>query len=119
MTTRTESATHEGWSNYPTWALNLWLSNDQGLYNQVREWAHLAWKMSDHDPCEARASLASELEGWGQAQLDEDPIAGFPGDLLGWAMGQVNWLEIARAWLAEVPGYKASEDPLSSEEVSR
>ena len=23
---------YQGWSNYPTWAVNLWLANDEGLY---------------------------------------------------------------------------------------
>lgn len=29
--------TYEGWKNRETWALNLWLSNDQGLYEMTRE----------------------------------------------------------------------------------
>ena len=26
---------YEGWENYETWAVNLWLSNDEGLYRNV------------------------------------------------------------------------------------
>jgi hypothetical protein len=33
----TNSDSYNGWSNRETWALNLWLSNDQGLYEMTRE----------------------------------------------------------------------------------
>lgn len=29
--------TYQGWKNRETWALNLWLTNDQGLYEMTRE----------------------------------------------------------------------------------
>lgn len=31
------SDSYNGWTNRETWALNLWLSNDQGLYEMTRE----------------------------------------------------------------------------------
>lgn len=30
-----EDTTYNGWKNYPTWCVNLWLSNDEGLYNET------------------------------------------------------------------------------------
>ena len=30
---------YNGWNNYETWVTKLWLDNDQGTYNLVREWA--------------------------------------------------------------------------------
>ena len=27
---------YNGWSNYETWAVNLWLDNDQYSYNEMR-----------------------------------------------------------------------------------
>ena len=30
---------YNGWTNYETWCVNLWLDNDEGTQNMVREWA--------------------------------------------------------------------------------
>src|SRR3990167_9926974 len=29
--------TYQGWTNYETWAVNLWLTNDSGIYDMIRE----------------------------------------------------------------------------------
>jgi len=37
MTTSTLSTeTYQGWANYETWNVALWIGNDYGLYNQAR-----------------------------------------------------------------------------------
>jgi hypothetical protein len=30
-------SSYNGWTNYPTWAVNLWLSNDEPLYREAVE----------------------------------------------------------------------------------
>ena len=40
--------TYQGWSNYETWNVALWLGNDEGLYHMAREWAEHGYKSLSH-----------------------------------------------------------------------
>lgn len=98
------SDTYNGWTNYPTWAVNLWLSNDEGLYN-----ATLAQVMATRDYTSARPPMtrkqtvryevAETIKNYVCDELSPDLGASFAADLLGWALDSVNWHEIADAWL--------------------
>jgi hypothetical protein len=34
--TTIEDTTYNGWENYETWNVALWIENDEGLYNEAR-----------------------------------------------------------------------------------
>jgi hypothetical protein len=37
---KVQDTTYNGWTNYETWNVALWLQNDEGLYNLAREYCN-------------------------------------------------------------------------------
>lgn len=87
---------YQGWRNYETWAVALWLDNDRGLYEMVREWATEARSSSGK---RAKFVLADQLKEY----IDENKpeLEGMWADLLNGAIDEVYWDEIAASILAE------------------
>lgn len=105
MVAMTETQTYNGWANYPTWAVNLWLSNDEGLYNEALEIAKDVYGgqiLSQTDPNFGLGVLAESYKEWVTNDLAPDLGASFAADLLGYALGEVDWREIAKAWIEVV-----------------
>ena len=50
-----EDNKHEGWSNRETWALNLWLSNDEGFYDHLREIIKEMAQSHENEECKVTA----------------------------------------------------------------
>lgn len=94
--------TYNGWTNYPTWNVALWLDNEEGSYELVRE---MARETADE---EFRTSvLADNLKALHEEAMDSLGITEALGasvfsDLLGYALDSVNWHEIAKGLLDEV-----------------
>jgi hypothetical protein len=88
---------YNGWANYPTWAVNLWLSNDESLHRTtltiVEEIAN--------DPDLGRGRVADAIKLYVRDDLAPDLGASFAADLLGYALDQVDWIEIADNWIEE------------------
>ena len=101
---------YNGWKNYETWAVALWIDNDQGTYNWSR---YLAEEVRDHRP-QARArvgedqererdatgQLAENLKDWMEESMP-DLEASLWSDLLSAAFSEVDWYEIAENYLSE------------------
>lgn len=97
---RDERPTFNGWSSYETWAVNLWLTNEEGSYHhwtgRTRELiAEYAGEDADRS---ALARLARELEESVHGEC-ATPQANLAADLITAALAEVDWCEIARTWI--------------------
>ena len=99
--------TYDGWSNYETWAVKLWLDNDYGSYTYMGERA--AEVLAEHTDEDGKADDGSFKSDFADflKQHHEDaaeelniPASVF-SDLLNAALSEVDWYEIAGAYLDE------------------
>jgi hypothetical protein len=88
-------ADYNGWSSYETWAVKLWMDNDQWSYTENRERAREAFDLAP----EPRIWLADHLKDEYEEAMPE--VDGVWADLLGAAFGNVDWFEIADSLLTE------------------
>lgn len=104
--------THQGWANYATWAVHLWLSNDQGTWEFCRDMAREA--VEDAEECDQvnegiwtqeqarRFMLADRLKDY---LAESNPLNDHPSafaDILGAVLDDVNYAEIADALLEDL-----------------
>jgi hypothetical protein len=100
--------TYNGWTNRETWALNLWLSNDQGLYEITQERVAEAVNNRSLDRSDAwYASLAGEtVKAFVEQLVDPEEHLMTPENIITMltyfgSLYRVNWDEIGAAWLPE------------------
>ena len=85
---RLDKEKFQGWTNWPTWSVNLWMSNDHQAY---RAWQH---EYDTNGPLTAKRAEALVREIWPR---------GTPDKVSGAYMGRhggykaVNWAEVAEA----------------------
>jgi hypothetical protein len=99
--------TYNGWTNYETWLVNLWMDNEQGSHEFFRETAREIY--DGHEPIPdtrltraevTRFRFADWLKEHHEENMPEMP--GVYGDLLGGALSSVNWDEIARHYIEAI-----------------
>jgi hypothetical protein len=76
----------------PTELVDLWLSNDEGLYHAVNELT-----ASTEDEYELADAIKELLESTEEYETAVEH-ASFVSDLLGCAWSEVDWRRIARDW---------------------
>ena len=104
-------AEYQGWRNYETWNVALWIDNDRRVYETVREWAKEAWEeaenpanhpyITDRDR-RAVYTLADQIQ---ELVEDGNPLASdasMYSDMLSAAISEVDWAEIATGRIEEV-----------------
>ena len=82
---------YNGWTNWETWIVNVWIDNDQNLYEHYGD-------MARKEVLTDKESATHELSTTLREQFDEwaPEIEGLYLDLLNGALREVNWREIAR-----------------------
>jgi hypothetical protein len=112
LMTATTDTTYQGWKNYETWAVKLWIDNERPDYELWRERTAEVWTMAEDEKPDymsrsewARFHLADEIHEWADVSAPE--LQGFYTDLLNAALGEVDWVEIADNLLSDTEGYEA------------
>lgn len=86
--------TYNGYTNYATWAVSLWIDNDQGMSSEVLGMAHECLENVDE--------LASRLEDYIN---NNNPLVGQENlfsDLLNSELEEVNWEQLAKGYIEAV-----------------
>lgn len=89
---------YQGWANYPTWAVALWIDNDQYMYNEAVGTAEQMVFMESLPDYR----VADWLHEWVDFMREETiPDIGnnMFSDLLGWAIEMVDWHELATHYI--------------------
>lgn len=102
---------YQGFLNYETWAVALWLNNDEGSYLYWNDAAQEELENSEecfdeqNNPCNDLDEATHKLS----LRIQEEVTEGMPdlgssvyADLLNAAFSKVDWQEVARDFLEDV-----------------
>lgn len=82
--TQTVATEYNGWTNHETWVVNLWMTGDQGYYQQLCEIVSSGDSLDDQ---------AEALEDFIRSEYDGDSSSIW-ADLINDSLDEVNWREI-------------------------
>lgn len=95
---------HNGWWNYETWVVALWMDNEEHSQAYWRDAAQQVYRNAKADEvCNKRDRAVFDLADAIKDAHEEDrpQTKGVFGDLLTGALSEVNWREIAEHLLEE------------------
>lgn len=96
---------YNGWTNYETWNVKLWLDNEQSTQEMCAEYAREAWSNAEGNRYSsrsqvARAALSESIKAFVEDNAPQ--VESMYADLLNAAMSEVNYREIANSFLEEM-----------------
>lgn len=94
--------TYNGWTNYETWLVNVWIDNSQGDQEYWQEQSRIAVDSTASEYCPDGAAIrwvAEEMRAWVEEAAAEFRTEGMIADLLNASISSVNWDELARHYI--------------------
>lgn len=106
---------YNGWTNYETWLVKLWMDNDQGSYEHYKELTREIQSgdntnrfLPDRDMTVYNLAKAISHEFYDANPIGDD--ASVWNDLMSAALSEVNWQEIAQSLIDDNPIETDSEE---------
>lgn len=101
----TEDKTYNGWKNYETWVVNLWIENEIDDYHCWQAEAQLVWNDAEAGEVldkyfAAKLELSNRMKSWIEENTPD--ICGIYTDLLNAAISEVDFIEIAEHYIESV-----------------
>ena len=90
---------YNGWYNYETWMVNLWMDNDQGSHEMWREIARESIEADEGCNWFLFEDRLKDYLDMIHEDVDNGTACGLVNDLLGAAISEVNTRDIAMSWI--------------------
>ena len=92
---------YNGWFNYETWLVNLWMDNDQGSHEMWREHARESIDIDEGCNWFYFEERLKEYLDMLVEDMDNGIASGLAHDLIGAAISEVNTREISMHWISD------------------
>lgn len=88
----TDEQKYNGWNNFETWCVALWINNEKGSHEMARAMV---------EDAESIGEAAQALQDWIEEENPLRDLASLYADLLNAALRQVDYYEIAESFKDE------------------